>query len=109
MSISSLTNFEKEDIRKLLVLTFGSEAKNWEVNNRVAELMTKAFNESTKCSKRIDASPRPVGFIPSGVSVASQIVGIARRILNNKRHYQMCTDYVAYHYKRVMYMAYKGL
>ena len=109
MSVSSLTNNEKDDIRRLLILTFGEEARKWNINNNVVDLMTKAFNESVKCSERLDAVPRPIGFIPSGVSLASQAVGIARRVLNNKGQYQICTDYVAYHYKRVIYMAANGI
>lgn len=57
----------------------------------------------------MDMAPRPVGFIPSGVSLASQAVGIARRVISNKGQYQTCIDYVAYHYKRVIYMAANGI
>ncbi|KFJ42403.1 hypothetical protein IBE48_08225 [Francisella philomiragia] len=109
MSVATLTNNEKDEIRKLLIMIFGDQAKKWEINNQVAELITKAFNESVKCSKRIDASPRPFGFIPSGVSVASQAVSIANRIINNKEQYKMCIDYVALNYKRVVYMAANGI
>ncbi|WP_265658822.1 hypothetical protein [Francisella philomiragia] len=109
MSVATLTNNEKDEIRKLLVIIFSSQAKNWEINNRVAELITKAFNESVKCSKGIDTSPRPFGFIPSGVGVASQAVSIANRIINNKGQYRMCIDYVALNYKRVVYMAANGI
>ncbi|AJI54318.1 hypothetical protein [Francisella philomiragia] len=109
MSTSSLTNNEKDDIRRLLVLIFGDQAKSWNINNKVVELVTKAFNESVKCSKRIDAAPRPIGFMPSGVSLASQAVGVARRVLNNEGQYRMCINYVALNYKRVIYMAANGL
>ncbi|MBK2259193.1 hypothetical protein [Francisella philomiragia] len=109
MSVATLTNNEKNELRKLLVIIFGSQAKNWNINNKVAELITKAFNESVKCSKGIDASPRPFGFIPSGISVASQAVSIANRIINNKGQYKMCIDYVAYTYKSELYIAANGI
>ena len=96
----ALTQREEEDMRKILVNIFGSEATLWPVTESSVEnlgIMLKGLN---RCSKAMNYVPRPEGIVDKSY-LKRQLRNMARRA-GNEELYEACRVQAARNWKSVM-------
>ncbi len=106
-----MTQEEINNLREFLVSLFGSQAKNWTMNEKIFNLTFKLVSESRACSNAMNKVPRPHAL---GKEPFKWIKAEARRLLlqnlkDNKSHYAICLKAAAYRMAHQFQMAAMGL
>ena len=83
-----MTQEEQEYLRKLMIFLYGDQASVWTLNDKLLEVAGEILAGSKKCSVAMDFVPRP-GFVDKDY-LKRQLVGIVKRILRQKKHYESC-------------------
>jgi len=107
--MADLTEREQKDLRIILVHIFGQEASTWKMNTGTLSATGKMLAANRTCSKAIDVTPRPAGFMPDLSYLRRQLRDMARRAINHDGIYEACQYGGAYNWKQTIYLASEGM
>ncbi len=104
-----LSSSEADDLRTILEGWYGVETvSNWEMNERVLEVLADAIGRVKTCSRLMDYVPRPMA-IPGRGYVRRQLSGIARRARNQDEIYLICREALRYGFRGAFERAGQGV
>lgn len=86
-----ISQSEQNEFREMLSKIFGNQAKGWNINLRVLELLEELISKSESCSRYMDSVPRPYYFGDSIKWASKQVrAAIVRHLRNGGDHYLLC-------------------
>lgn len=101
----------KQDIRKILVTLYGNPANNWQINEKVANLVLEMAHKSGECTDVFALVPQPYNPFSAnplkaiGMKYAKQLF----KGLSSNKYSTTCMRAVAYGYATRLKEAAQGL
>lgn len=74
--------YDKENIRKILIGLYGDQAKQWDINDRTAQIVLKMIMESKSCSEAVGYVPSPVP-VPAANTVKKVLTNQAKKLIKS--------------------------